>query len=587
MKSSSLMSIQSTVLRFVQILSRMLNFEVEVVDEKLVRIAGTGPYASDVGRPLATGTKAIQAVINTQKYKLIKNSGKEPECLVCSHRVSCNEKAFLGVPVMFKSECIGVISLVCFNELQREKLLKNIPLYLDYIENAAQMFIAKTMEQVYQKTVKSLKEVVRTVGDHVIEGVLELDDKGHCQYMNTAARACLKLENKHSRIQVSVRPFGKSRNGTSSQEKFIIMVGEEERILPGYMMVTGENKILILRAQEGLQQKGSNAAQSTLLIGDSLPMQRLKTQIGKIASSPSSVLIQGESGSGKEVVARMIHESGKRRNGPFVAINCAAIPEQLLESELFGYARGAFTGASAQGRDGLVKKADGGTLFLDEIGDMPLHLQAKLLRVLDRREVIPVGSSTVIHVDIRVISATHQDFSRLLKERQFREDLYYRLNVIPLFLPPLRHRGNDVELLIDFFLNKHAQALNIQTPTLDKAAHYYLNQWSWPGNVRELANVMEYLVNMVEPNGIITREILPDYLISNTDEYNNRMADSRINQSDEIMNLELMERQLITKALEQYGEISGKQRVADELGIGIATLYRKIRKYNLEPELST
>ena len=476
------------------------------------------------------------------------------------------------------------MSLVCFNESQREKLLENIPVYMDYIENAAQIFIAKTMEQIYHKTVQSYEEVIRTIGDHVIEGILELDSKGRCQYMNATARAQLGIDDKNNRIPVSVRPFGKSRDGNPSQEEFIVMVAEQEKILPGFMMLTGKSKTLILRAAEERQRLPHYQGQATQLIGESEPMQQLNQQISRIASSPSSVLIQGESGSGKEVVARRIHETGIRRDGPFVAINCAAIPEQLLESELFGYARGAFTGASARGREGLVKKADGGTLFLDEIGDMPLHLQAKLLRVLDRREVIPVGSSTVIRVDIRIISATHQDFSRLLEEHRFREDLYYRLNVIPLFVPALRERGDDVQLLAEFFLHKHASALGVDKPEMDDSVRNTIRHWNWPGNVRELANVMEYLVNIVESDGMITSDLLPVPLKNQIRTTNNLTGDVLSPENDSL-NLEKMEKQAISRALEQYDRL-GKQRVADELGIGIATLYRKIRKYNPEPELS-
>ncbi|MFK0570441.1 sigma 54-interacting transcriptional regulator [Endozoicomonas sp.] len=594
--TSRLMSIQSTVLRFVQVLSRMLNLDVEVVDDNLVRIAGTGPYSSNLGRPLTTGTNAFKSVISTRRHKVIERSGQDPECLMCSRRVGCREKAFLGVPVIFHGDCIGVISLVCFNEEQREKLLGNIDFYIESIENTAQLFIAKTMESIYHDKVRRSELMLKEVGEDLVEGLLELDSKGHCQHLNSAARKLLGIES-NSRVNanslinsVQVRPFGRSKEGNRQQDEYIIQVGDQEKLLPGKMLILDERRFLVLRALSPLQSSKPFSGNRTEMVGTSPAVKRLRKQIERMSSSPSSVLIRGESGSGKEVVARMIHESGNRADQPFVAINCAAIPEQLLESELFGYARGAFTGASSQGREGLVKKADGGTLFLDEIGDMPLHLQAKLLRVLDRREITPVGASSVIPVDIRVISATHQDVENLVSTKKFREDLFYRLNVIPLELPPLRDRAGDVVLLVDYFLEKHALALGVPSPGLSMDVMDSLNMWHWPGNIRELANTIEYLVNMAEPGESVTSDLLPVNIqkrsISSllTDGSDSHGSDDGIQPLS--LNLESMEKHLVSRALRSFGKSEGKQRVADELGIGIATLYRKIKKYDLEHEVN-
>ncbi|WP_263079030.1 sigma 54-interacting transcriptional regulator [Endozoicomonas sp. Mp262] len=388
---------------------------------------------------------------------------------------------------------------------------------------------------------------------------------------------------------IQARPFGRSKDDNRQQQnKFIIQVRDKEQILPGRMLVLDQRRFLVLHSKAGQTRTGNNRHNKTELIGQSPAIKKLRRQIARVAISPSSILIRGESGSGKEVVARMIHESGNRADHPFVAINCAAIPEQLLESELFGYAKGAFTGASSQGRDGLVKKADGGTLFLDEIGDMSLHLQAKLLRVLDRREIIPVGTSTVIPVDIRVISASHQDFDKLVKNGKFREDLFYRLNVIPLNIAPLRNRTGDVSLLTNYFLDMHAVAIGVKKPVLTDETMECLNLWHWPGNVRELANTIEYLVNMAEPEEPVTPGYLPapirqcNSLALTTGDSNNKESIDDSRQFS--LKLEEMEKYLVNKALQSYGKTGSKQKVADELGIGIATLYRKIKKYNLEDE---
>ena len=592
--TSKLMSIQSTIARFVQILSRMINLDVEVVDNELVRIAGTGLYANNLGRPLTTGTNAFKWIIANRKEKIIKKSGEDPECLSCTRRVSCQEKAFLGIPVLFKNECLGVISLVCFSEEQRQQLLTNTSLYIGYIEDISKVFIATKLEDMYYNNLKNTENVIRLLSSKITEGILEVDDKGNCIHINDAAKKQLKLNKSDKLSLISVRPFGKRRIANRESEEFIIKNGTEEIISPGVLIQNGNGKLLVLT--QNYRDPGQPSAPGkchSRMVGDSLPMQKLQDKIIKVASSPSSVLINGESGSGKEVVARLIHETGARRKKPFIAINCAAIPEHLLESELFGYARGAFTGAATQGKEGLIKSADGGTLFLDEIGDMPLNLQAKLLRVLDRREISPVGSSTVSTVNIRVISATHQNLSTLTEKKLFREDLYYRLNVIPLVVPSLRERKDDIPLLARFFLKKQAKEMGLPVPVISEDTMSCLTNWDWPGNVRELANTIEYLINMVEHGGVILPDLLPDHLCHLNDVCHSNKPDSSavstfsVEKSSSSMSLEEMEKQRIQAALKKFDLKKGKQKIADELGIGIATLYRKIKKYQLEDDAST
>jgi DNA-binding NtrC family response regulator len=226
------------------------------------------------------------------------------------------------------------------------------------------------------------------------------------------------------------------------------------------------------------------------IIGRSPAMQRIFEQVRAVAGSEASVLLIGESGTGKELVARAIHQNSARRDRPFVPVNCAAIPENLLESELFGHEKGAFTGADRR-RKGLFAEANGGTLFLDEIGDIPLPLQAKLLRALQERTVRPVGGSQEIHLDVRVVSATHQDLTTMVAEGRFREDLYYRLAVIPLRLPSLRERGEDITILAMHFLERAAASLGKDLKGFDDEARAWLLGHRWPGNVRELENIVE------------------------------------------------------------------------------------------------
>ena len=243
------------------------------------------------------------------------------------------------------------------------------------------------------------------------------------------------------------------------------------------------------------------------IIGNSLPMREVYKTIGKVAPSDMTVLIQGESGTGKELIARAIHYNSKRLVKPFIAMNCAAIPKELLESELFGHEKGAFTGATER-KPGKFEQANGGTVFLDEIGDMPLDLQAKILRVLQEREITRTGGSQNIAVDVRIVAATNQDLQQLVQQRQFREDLYYRLNVVPINLLPLRERREDVALLVEHFLQKTCAELDIQMKQLDKVALDRLVAYPWPGNVRELENVIKRAV-ILSPDPLLTVDDFP------------------------------------------------------------------------------
>lgn len=308
------------------------------------------------------------------------------------------------------------------------------------------------------------------------------------------------------------------------------------------------------------------------IIGNSRAIEKVKIQAKKIARSNASVLITGESGTGKELFAKAIHFESRRSDGPFIAINCAAIPENLLESELFGYANGAFTGASKSGRIGKFELADGGTIFLDEVGDMPLQFQAKLLRVLQDRAVIPVGSNKIKTIDVRVISATNKKIEEMVRLGLFREDLYYRLNVIPIEIPPLRERKEDIPLLIDYFLKKFCISCGINIPMIDKNALKALTSYSWRGNIRELQNVIEYTFNMMQDESKIELVHLPRNIQNAENKHEN------LN-----MKLEDIEKQAIMKALELYGSnTENKKYAAKVLGISLSTLYRKLEKYGVK-----
>jgi DNA-binding NtrC family response regulator len=313
------------------------------------------------------------------------------------------------------------------------------------------------------------------------------------------------------------------------------------------------------------------------IIGSSPAMNLLFERMNRIVKTDSAVLISGESGTGKELVARALHYNGTRREKPFVAVNCSAIPETLLESELFGHVRGAFTGA-VKDKAGKFEAANHGTIFLDEIGTLPLHLQAKLLRVLQEHEVEKVGSNKTVKLHVRVVSATNADLENMVKRGEFREDLYYRLNVIPLHLPPLRERQQDIMFLTAFFLEKQCRLMGRVPCTINKQALQALEQYSWPGNVRELENLIERMIVLTDA-AVITLDDVPDKIISEKNSGEvlcNKMPSQGL---DLVATISHIEHSLISQALVSAGGV--KAKAAALLGINRTTLVEKIKRLKI------
>jgi len=309
------------------------------------------------------------------------------------------------------------------------------------------------------------------------------------------------------------------------------------------------------------------------LVGDSLAIARVRQLLERVIDSDASVLVTGESGTGKEVVARILHRYGRRKDGPFVAINCAAMPEQLLESELFGHARGAFTDARAA-RTGLFVQAHRGTLLLDEIAELPLALQPKLLRALQERVVRPIGGNEEVPFDVRLVATTNRDLESAVDEDRFREDLFFRVNVIHLEMPPLRTRGSDVLLLAQHFLVHHAGKAGKRVTSLSPQAAERLLAYAWPGNVRELQNAIERAVALAQYEQVMVDD-LPEKIRAYRPSHVLIAADD----PSELVPLEEAERRYILRVLESVG--GNKTLAARVLGIGRKTLYRKLEQYGV------
>lgn len=312
------------------------------------------------------------------------------------------------------------------------------------------------------------------------------------------------------------------------------------------------------------------------IIGQSQSMQDIYAMIKQISTAPTNVLITGASGTGKELIARAIHKNSNRFEQPFIPVNCGAIPENLYESELFGYKKGSFTGANTD-RDGLFKAANTGTIFLDEVGELPESVQVKLLRVLQEKEIRPVGSNTIIKIDVRILAATNKDLYNEVQGKKFREDLYYRLNVIELKLPTLTERKEDIPLLVSHFIQRFNEELNKKIKGVDNEVMRTFLQYEWKGNLRELENMIERAVLLCETE-YITIKALPPYM-----QGNNKKSDNFNNLPDNLTEaLEVVEKQHITKILKEFDW--NRVETSQKLGIDTSTLYRKMIKLSIKPD---
>ncbi|MGI6486106.1 MAG: sigma-54-dependent Fis family transcriptional regulator [Tepidanaerobacteraceae bacterium] len=577
--NKTLKDMQDTVMKYARVLSQILKVDVEIVDSDLNRIAGTGRFSSKINTNMAQEGSVYREVVRSGEAKVIDKPGEHALCLQCPKRDECEEKFEISTPIKLDDNVIGVLGLVCFDDTQKEHILENFETYPEVLEQFSDLIALKVKEEADRQNMLSLIGIMTNIVDKIEQGVIVFNDEGKIVNINSIAKNMLDIGEVCGGENVTLRATG---NVIVDQDEYILeihgksftLIGEHYKVIKknlsfdNIFIFTEINK---LRNRLLTMANVRESMQLENIMGESKAIKDLKQKVIKVASSSSTVLITGESGTGKELFARAIHSESPRKDRPFVTINCAAIPETLLESELFGYVKGAFTGADPKGKMGKIELANTGTLFLDEIGDMPLYLQSKLLRVLEQKEIVRLGSNNPIPVDVRIIAATNKNLEKMIEEKTFRDDLYYRLNVIPFVVPPLRHRKEDIRILVENFTGKYAGLFNKKVIGFENSVWKYLDKYDWPGNVRELENVVEYMVNMLDRKGIVTPKLLPLKII----EYGKN--------NEGIMTLEQMERQLIKKTLETYGNnLKGKQKSAEVLGIGIATLYRKVNKYGIQ-----
>lgn len=477
---------------------------------------------------------------------------------------------------------IGCLNLTGRRQLAHPHTLGLVVAAVKSIENHLKV---KNTQKELVKTYQYLNKIMNSVN----LGIFAVDTKGIIKAINNSACGMLHMKEEEviNRNVDTVLDNWKYileqlRNGQSYEDEEIVYSDKKKRFNINVYPIKDKNSNItgmvgifkdIQNVYNLVNKYISRTAKYTFddIIGQSEEVHRLKEQIKSISNSPSTVLIQGESGTGKELIAQSIHNNSNRRNKSFVAINCGAIPKSLIESELFGYEEGSFTGAKRGGCPGKFELANGGTLFLDEIGEMPLDMQVNLLRVLQEGFVTRIGGSKYINVDVRIIAATNKNLKKEIENGTFRDDLYYRLSVIPIYVPPLRERAKDIEILIDHFLKIKAAKLGKPIPKIQKNIYEKLLNYNWPGNVRELENCIENIVNM---DGNTSFSFENKTIKRDLNYCNNEILEY------DMCSLEELEKRAISICINQCeGNVSKSCRI---LGINRSTMYAKMKKYNIQ-----
>ncbi|WP_130891731.1 sigma 54-interacting transcriptional regulator [Fusobacterium ulcerans] len=585
----SLLDIKEHVKKYASAISSLINVDVGIVDKNMVRVTGTGLYKNIEG-VYALGS-VYKNSLETGKTNIIENPRQHNLCTECLDKNKCREKLEIATPIYCRDEIVGVIGLVCFSDEQKKKILSDIDSYLSFTKQIAEFIGIKFYEYQENLMQKDRESTLNTIIDNISKGVIISDCNDIIIKINNIASAKLKLK---SDVLGKTMKLVSQNDYLMNEEVFNMVIENEEYNVAGKIIPlksfnkTRSNAFVfedVKKISRNILEMTSSDNMITLenIYGTSAATQSLKENIQKIANTNSTVLITGESGTGKELVARSLHSHGNRRNKPFVVINCSAIPDTLLESELFGYVKGAFTGANQNGRMGKFELANTGVIFLDEIGDMPLYLQAKILRVIQEKKIERIGSNKSIELDIKIIAATNVDLEKKIMEQKFRGDLYYRLNVIPIKLLPLRERKEDIIPIINSLIDKYNRLSDKYVHSIDEDVKKALINYEWPGNVRELENVMELMISMSGSNGVISSDLLPDNILHHSDSALSSVEELIFNNKSELEDFEKIEKVYIEKSLEKYGDdTESKKYIADKMNIGLTTLYRKMKKYDIK-----
>lgn len=586
----SLLEIKNSVQEVTDAISLVLDVDVTIIDENFKRVAATGKYRDLIGNRIPSNS-VFESVAHDKSPRYVGQTHYDLFCKKCSAQNTCNELATIGYPIIKDDKVIGIIGIIAFEEAQRKKILENHQSLIYFLDKLSNLMVGTLSSYETIQELKIQTEVTKKIIDSFRYGIMCIDNNGDIKYINKNAENTLnmnKAETINKNIKKILPEIDDSIFEVKQQEKKLNIKNKKLSIFikNNPVMLQGKrvsNIIELHKTSDVIRDayqifEGKKNISFDDIIGESSKLKDVKDIAKQIANTDSTVLLYGESGTGKELFARAIHFDSNRCDSPFIAINCASIPDNLLESELFGYEGGSFTGAKKEGQLGKFELANGGTIFLDEIGDMPLHLQPKILRVLQNHCFTRIGGKDLIFVNIRLIAATNRNLEQMIKNGEFREDLYYRLSVIPISLPALRERKEDILLLSSFLLKKYCSKLNtIPKKFSEEVKSIFLN-YPWPGNIRELENVIEYMVN-ISKGELITPAHLPV-----TVKQKMKMQIAAAQSSDKSLKSQLdkYEFQILSSMLEKYGKSTeSKEKIASILKINLSTFYRKLSKYNL------
>ena len=573
---SVLMSIKKELLHIVEALHAVTNVDILIVDDNLDRIVST--VQKEYVGSKAPIHSAFHKCIMTGEQFFLENPREDSICVKCANLNSCEELIEFCIPIKLNDVIIGVLGMCAYDEIAKQNLLMNKESYMNFESQLRDIISTILSEKHIMKKLEYRSSELLTLINSLNEGIIIINNNKDIITINNYVNEKLNLDiDEMPSIwellteKVYKKLVSQNFNGEAGPVK-----------LNGMEFMINANPIVIKNKQEGivLVLSDFNKMKESVLessrkkdlitfddiVGESEALLQARREAIQVAEKDVSVLIIGETGTGKEVFARAIHAFSRRKNDVFMAVNCGAIPENLIESELFGYEKGSFTGANSGGKTGKFEICKDGTLFLDEIGDLPFLMQVKLNRALEEKEIIRVGGNNPIKVNPRIISATHKNLSLMVERNLFRDDLYYRLNVVPIYLPSLRDRGYDVIIMARFFLNRFAKAYSKDLVGFTSDAELLLMKYKFPGKIRELRNLIEYAV-IFEENSLIGTENIKKKIGINNEEGNLKLADLT----------KAYEKSVINKKIQKLGDtFDSKKEAARQLGISIATLYRKL-----------
>lgn len=581
---SDLFRYQKTLQALSELIKYSLGVDVFFVDASMVAVAGTGPYRVNVGTKRPRDSY-VDVTIRGGEVQVITDPKYTKQCYRCDYRRLCPYSMVMCHPIIWDSEIKGLMGFLGFSKQQRGAMIERSSFLSELYRRVGYVW-----EHEWPNVGQFLSHpMTKGFVDAFEEGIVLMSPDGHVLTVNRKGEQLLGFKPSQARENLGL-PLNDVRSPQSPGAhvtKDPLSELAKNLTNAAYPLSHGRGlagRMVVLESPEKPRKTWKACpfvpyGHSTI-VGISPAIVRVKEHAARVAEGDSTVLILGETGVGKEALARFIHQASRRWTRPFEAVNCAAIPDALFESELFGYAPGAFTGARKSGKVGSFLAADGGTIFLDEIGRLSLENQAKILRILDEGELQRLGDERREFVDVRILAATNIDLEKATEESSFLRDLYYRLAVIPLWVPPLRERIQDVPLLIEHFVGRLSTVL----PSSDfrgfaEEALHSLMTYGWPGNVRELRNVVEYVMNFVRGRKATARDLPPTIR-------RNARKQSPIEQAHTaIVPLAEIEKDQIRLALETFGvTTNGKRRAARYLGISLSTLYRKISALKGSPE---